>query len=113
MKYNFDSKIFKSIKNTENGEVGEDTVFYYHQAGNLVWAEYEGGSIQKGHLIANVLSSGQLDMRYHHINQQGNIMIGKCISTPEFTAEGKIKLSEKWQWLSGDISSGESEIIEQ
>ena len=48
MKYNFDNKTFASISNTENGEVGEDTLFHYHQDGNIVTAEYEGGSIVKG-----------------------------------------------------------------
>jgi len=48
MKYNFDGKVFVSIANTENGEVGEDTLFHYHQDGDIVTAEYEGGSIVKG-----------------------------------------------------------------
>jgi len=113
MEFNLEGKIFLSIGNTKNGEVGFETVFSYHQNENVVWAEYEGGEIAKGHLVANVLSSGQLDMRYHHINLQGQIMIGKCLSTPEIISNGKIKFKEKWQWLSGDMSSGYSEIIEQ
>lgn len=52
-------------------------------------------------------------MRYHHINRQGQITIGLCTSTPEVTGSGKLKLKEDWQWLSGDMSSGRSEIIEQ
>lgn len=113
MKYNLEGKIFRSATNTANGEVGAETVFHYHQADNVIWAEYAGGSIVKGHLVANMLPSGQLDMRYHHINQQGQIMIGKCTSTPEVTGSGKLKFKEEWQWLSGDMSSGYSEVIEQ
>jgi hypothetical protein len=113
MKYDLEGKIFRSASNTDNGEVGRDTVFRYHQAGDIVWAEYEGGDIAKGHLIANVLSTGQLDMRYHHVNRQGQLMIGKCISTPEIIGGGKIKFKEEWQWLSGDMSSGCSAIVEQ
>lgn len=79
----------------------------------MVWAEYTGGRIIRGHLIANVLASGQLDMRYHHINKQGEIMIGRCTSTPEIADDGKLKFKEEWQWLSGDMSHGSSEIIEQ
>jgi imidazoleglycerol phosphate dehydratase HisB len=59
-----------------------------------------------GHLVANVLAGGQLDMRYHHINRDGEIMIGKCISTPTLNERGKLKFKEEWQWLSGDMSSG-------
>ena len=113
MKYDLEGKTFRSVKNTDNGEVGADTVFCYHQSGNVVSAEYSGGAIVVGHLVANVLPSGQLDMRYHHVNREGEIMIGKCLSTPELTDNGKLLFKEKWQWLSGDLSSGYSEIIEQ
>jgi hypothetical protein len=113
MKYDLEGKVFRSVRNTDNGEVGAGTVFRYHQAGKVVWAEYDGGDIVKGHLVANVLPGGQLDMRYHHINRQGQIMTGKCLSTPELTASGKLMFKEQWQWLSGDMSSGYSEIIEQ
>lgn len=112
MKYDLDGKVFRASSNTDNGEISSDTVFFYHQKDRLVWAEYEGGEILKGHLVANLLPSGQLDMRYHHVNLRGEIMIGKCISTPELE-NIKLKLKEEWQWLSGDMSSGYSEIIEQ
>ncbi len=113
MQYNLEGKIFRSVSNSDNGEVGADTVFHYHQSGNIVSAEYSGGDVVTGHLIANVLPGGQLDMRYHHINRDGEIMIGKCLSTPEITAAGKLMFKERWQWLCGDRSSGYSEIIEQ
>jgi len=113
MDYDLDGRVFRSVVNTENGEVGSDTVFHYHQSGRVVWAEYSGGAIVVGHLVANVLPDGRLDMRYHHINRDGEIMIGTCLSTPEPTASGKLRIKEEWQWLSGDLSSGYSEILEQ
>jgi hypothetical protein len=112
LNYNLEGKIFKSISNTENGEVSEDTIFHYHQNENIVWADYSGGSVVKEHLIANVIQNGKLDMRYHHINTDGKIMLGKCLSTPSITKDGLLKFNEEWQWLSEDKSSGHSEIIE-
>ena len=112
MKYNLEGKIFAPISSTGTGEVDDDTLFHYHQKDNLVWAEYEGGPIFKGHLIAKIMENGNLDMQYQHINTQGELMFGKCISTPEKMPDGRLKLNEKWQWLSGDKSSGYSEIIE-
>jgi hypothetical protein len=112
MNYNLEGKIFTSLSNAENGEVGEDTLFYYHQEGAVVWAEYEGGAILKGHLIAKVLEDGRLQMNYHHLNTAGEIMLGKCSSTPVLLPDGRLKFQEEWQWLSGDHSSGYSEIIE-
>lgn len=112
MKYNLEGKIFTSISNTNNGEVNENTIFYYHQKGSMVWAEYEGGLVKKGHLIANIIEDGKLDMRYQHINNSGELMIGQCLSTPELTDNGYLKFKEEWEWLSGDRSQGYSEVVE-
>jgi len=112
LNYNLEGKIFASVSNTENGEVNEDTLFYYHQEGNTVWAEYEGGAIVKGHILAKIVEGGKLDMRYHHLNIKGKIVVGTCISTPIESADGHFKFQEEWHCLSGDNSSGYSEIIE-
>lgn len=112
MNYDLEGKVFVSESNTKNGEVGESTVFYYHQKNKLVWADYSGGEIVQGHLIAQVMDSGQLDMAYHHVNRNGVVMSGKCLSTPEITSDGKLKFQEEWKWLTGDLSAGRSTIIE-
>lgn len=109
---NYHKKIFQSVSNTANGEVGEQTLFHYFQEGTIVWAEYAGGAIMKGFLIARMLENGVLDMRYEHINKEGELMTGKCCSRPEVLADGRIRLHEKWQWTSGDLSSGESVVEE-
>ena len=112
MKYNLEGKIFRSVTNTQNGEVGVETVFYYRQDGELVSAEYRGGIIVGGHLMALMRENGQLDMRYHHLNNSGKFMLGKCLSTPEVLPDGRLKFKESWQSLSGDRSAGYSEIEE-
>ena len=111
-KINYNKRIFKSASNSETGEVSSETRFYYHQKENLVWATYEGGAIVFGNLIAKVLADDSLEMRYQHLNVQGELMTGKCVSTPEILANGKIRLFERWQWTSADFSSGESVIEE-
>ncbi len=111
-KINYDNKKFASVENSESGEVSSETVFHYHQKDNLVWAEYAGGGIVFGNLIAKVDENGNLEMRYQHLNKQGELMTGICHSTPEILADGRIRLYEKWQWTSGDLSEGES-IIEE
>jgi hypothetical protein len=112
MEYNLEGKTFRSVANTENGDVNIETIFHYRQHGRVVTATYAGGGVIAGHLIANVLPSGQLDMRYHHVNAGGELMLGTCLSTPRLLADGRLAFSEAWQWLSGDRSSGESEIEE-
>lgn len=112
MQWNLDGKKFRSVSNSGTGEVDSQTTFHYRQSGDVVTATYAGGSIVDGHVIAKALANGQLDMRYHHINTSGELMLGKCLSTPRLLPDGRIRISEEWQWLSGDMSSGRSEIEE-
>ena len=109
---NYDNKTFVSVQNSETGEVGAQTHFYYRQQDDLVWAEYAGGWIRFGSLIAKVTDDDCLEMRYQHLNEKGELMTGKCFSTPEILADGRIRLFEKWQWTSGDCSEGTS-IVEE
>jgi hypothetical protein len=112
VKINYDNRIFKSISNSETGEVSRDTTFHYHQKDNLVWAEYAGGEIVFGSLIAKVLPDDSLEMRYQHLNEKGELMTGKCFAKPEILPDARIRLYEKWHWTSGDFSAGES-IVEE
>ncbi len=112
MRIHYDNRAFRSISNTETGEVGRDTIFKYHQDGDVVWAEYSGGEIVRGSLIAKVRPDGSLDMRYQHINRSGELMTGTCTSIPELLPDGRIRLHETWQWTCGDHSSGESAVEE-
>lgn len=111
-KIDYDNRKFASVQNSETGEVSGETVFHYRQKDNVVWAEYLGGAIVFGNLIAKFDVDGKLEMRYQHLNQNGEFMTGVCISTPEILDDGRIRLHEKWQWTSGDFSAGESVIEE-
>lgn len=109
---NFHKRIFKSISNSASGEVSIETAFYYYQNENVVWATYAGGAIKFGTLVAKVLESGKLEMRYSHVNLRDELMTGVCHSTPEILPDGRIRLYEKWRWTCGDFSAGES-IVEE
>ncbi|TVQ21594.1 MAG: n-acetylglutamate synthase [Spirochaetaceae bacterium] len=113
MRPNLDGRVFRSVSNTDNGEVGAQTEFQYRQSGDLVTADYSGGSIVEGHLIATMDADGNLDMRYHHLNASGALMVGTCRSRPETLADGRLRYHESWRWLSGDGSEGESVIEER
>ncbi|KAJ4305898.1 hypothetical protein N0V90_001431 [Kalmusia sp. IMI 367209] len=108
----YNNKTFAPLTNSSNGEVDDTTRFHYHQKGSIVWAEYSGGSIVRGSLIATVKEDGSLDMRYHHVNTEGELMTGKCRSIPEALEDGRLRLKETWQWTSGDCSNGESMLEE-
>lgn len=112
-KISYNGRLFVPKENTENGEVDGKTLFTYRQNGNILWAEYAGGEIIRGNLIGTVDKDGQLNFYYQHINVNNEVRIGKCHSIPRILENGKIELSEKWQWLNGDKSKGSSVIVEK
>lgn len=109
---NYDEKFFLPKYNTENGEVDGRTLFAYHQKGEILFADYSGGEIKKGHIIGKVGSDGELDFTYHHINVSGQIKSGICHSIPVLLDNAKIELHEKWQWLGTDQTTGTSILTE-
>lgn len=108
----YDGRRFRSVENSQTGEVGPETVFGYRQDGDVVSATYEGGGVRFGTLIATVDGEGNLDARYGHVNASGELMTGECRSTPEALPDGRIRLHEEWRWTSGDGSSGRSVVEE-
>lgn len=90
---NYDNRRFVSRSNTANGEVDASTVFHHRQQGQVVRATYAGANIEFGTLIAKVNDNDSLDMRYSHVNTRGEIMTGKCHSTPELPPRRKTSLA--------------------
>lgn len=108
----YNDRRFRPVQNTANGETSPDTIFHYKQEGPVLSSTYAGGRIRIGHLIALVDAEGRIDMRYHQINDKGELMTGTCTSVPEVLPNGKIRLHERWQWTSGDRTSGSSVLEE-
>jgi len=109
---NLDQRIFVSADNTPNGDANGDTRFHYRQSGDRVWATYRGGPVRFGALVAVGDAEGRLDMRYHHVDPLGALRTGVCLATPRLLSDGRVRLSEEWQWTSGDRSRGRS-IVEE
>ncbi|CAB9496732.1 expressed unknown protein [Seminavis robusta] len=103
---------FGAVDNTGTGEVSDQTIFHYHHKQDLIWATYAGGSIRFGTLTGLMLPDGSLDFRYNHVNMKNEMMTGQCRSTIEILTDGRVRFHERWQWTSGDKSSGTS-IIEE
>lgn len=109
---NYHNLTFRAVTNTDNGETSSETTFHYRQEGQILTADYAGGSILEGRLIGLVEPDGKLRFRYHHINVQYELRSGHCVSIPEILADGRIRLHEQWQWMFDDDSTGLS-IVEQ
>jgi hypothetical protein len=110
-KYNFDNKRFALIQNSESGQVNAQTVFEYQQQDNLVTANYYGGTIKYGKIIAD-LQGDQLKMLYQCMTTDNQLKAGKAIANISLTGDGKIKLVLNWEWLTDGHEKGVSEYIE-
>ncbi len=111
MEINLHNKQFKSLSNSENGQVSDATVFHYRQEGAIIWAQYAGGAILKGFLLGTKINN-DLHFNYQHLNDKMVLMTGKCDTKIEKNETGKILLQETWVWTSGDFSQGHSTLIE-
>ena len=111
MNYNFNNKTFILLENSKEGKVNSDTLFKYKQEGDLVTADYFGGSIVYGKIIA-VLKGDQLEMLYQCLTVENDLKAGKAIANISFSEENKLKLSLDWEWLGGSQEKGKSEYIE-
>jgi hypothetical protein len=109
---NYEGKVFRSIANSAGGDVGDQTVFRYHQAGDLVWATYAGGAVRWGTLLARADAEGHLDMRYQHVGVDGAFKDGRCQSRPETLPDGRLRLHERWWWTEGAAGEGQSTVEE-
>ena len=110
---NYHDRRFVPVQTSPQGEVNEEVEFHYQHHGNVVTCSYRGGRIVQGQLIALVDAEGRLDMRYHQVNDRGELMTGVCRSTPEQLPDGRLRLHETWQWTSGDGSAGSSVLEER
>jgi hypothetical protein len=109
--WSYDGRTFGLVENSANGDNRPGVTFAYRQAGNRVWATYSGGDVTFGSLVARVMGSGELDMRYQHWGPSG-VRTGRCHSRPEWLADGRLRLHEEWQWTNGDGSPGRGVIEE-
>jgi len=109
--FNLNNKTFSLLENSENGKVNTDTIFEYSQQGNLVTADYYGGTIKYGKIIGH-LHEDRMDMLYQCLTIDNELKAGKALAKITLTTLGKIKMTLEWEWLTGDSHQGTSEYIE-
>lgn len=100
-RFNFNNKSFKLLDNSSSGKASEKTIFEYQQTENFVTADYSGGEIIYGKIIAK-LEGDQLHMLYNCLTREEELKAGKAIAKVSHTNIGKIKLELNWRWLESD-----------
>jgi hypothetical protein len=93
-----DGRRFVAVENV-GGEAGVQTVFEYHEEGDLVWARYAGGAVRLGFLVGT-RSGDRLEIRYSHLNADGETANGTCSTAIARDADGLLTLDEVWRWES-------------
>ncbi len=96
--FDFNNKQFSTKKNSSGGQANEETVFTYQQDGDLVTADYAGGGIRHGKIIAR-LKDDSLDMLYQCLTDDGQLKAGKALAIISFDDTGKMVLSPVSQAL--------------
>ena len=110
--FNFHNKTFYLLENSESGKVNSETVFKYQQKGNIVTAEYFGGTIKYGKIIAT-LNNNILNMLYQCVTTENELKAGKAIAKISLNKDHKILLKLNWQWLNDNKEKGLSEYLEK
>lgn len=99
MQPSLEGKRFCTSETDKEGEASAETVFDYHQDGDLIWARYQGGAVRLGFLVG-IRDGDQLDFRYSQLNMTGETSNGHCVTTISTLPDGRIRLSEDWAWES-------------
>jgi hypothetical protein len=105
-----DGLILRPVADQAPGQVGTRTRFEYHEAHGVIWADYAGGDVVRGHLVGT-RAGDLLDFRYVQLKQDGTTACGHCRSTVVELPDGRVRLEESWQWES-QHGSGTSVVEE-
>jgi hypothetical protein len=107
----YDGRVFRS--SAAETAIGVDTpIGYYHQQGELVWAEFAGGAVRIGRLTGVRRSDGTIRFVYGQVLTDGRLVAGECVSTPELLPDGRVRLREQWRRFDDAASTGVSYIEE-
>lgn len=94
-----DGLVLAPVADQAPGQVGTRTRFTYHERDGVIWAEYAGGDVLRGHLVGT-RDGDRLDFRYVQLKHDGTTSSGHCASEVAELPDGRIRLAESWEWES-------------
>lgn len=95
-----DGRTLAPVADQAPGQVGTGTRFAYHERDGVVWADYAGGDVARGHLVGT-RAGDRLDFRYVQLRTDGTTASGHCVSEVTALPDGRLRLTETWEWESG------------
>jgi hypothetical protein len=91
---------------------GGGTIARYHQDGDLVWADFAGGTVRLGAITGTCGPEGVLRLAYTMVLTSGDVISGFTVSTPSRTPDGRLLLREEWQRYGEGATTGVSFLEE-
>ena len=98
MKFDFNGIRMRTASTATSGVVSGDTILVFEQTGDVVSARYRGGAIIDGYLIGR-LEGATLKFRYVQADTGGNLDAGVSTGMIERIGDGRLRLTEHFQWL--------------
>ncbi|WP_327237000.1 hypothetical protein OG349_26695 [Streptomyces sp. NBC_01317] len=110
MARSLDGLVLAPVADQAPGQVGTRTRFTYGERDGRIWAAYEGGDVERGHLVGT-RDGDRLDFRYVQLRRDGGTSSGHCVSLVVDLPDGRVRLEETWEWESRE-GSGTSVVEE-
>ena len=105
----YDGRRFRPVT---DGSGEESRVAVYRQDGDLLWGEFVGGRARRGVLTGRCAPDGSLNFAYCMVLDDGEVVSGRCASTPQMLDDGRIRLNEVWERYGPHAGTGTSAIEE-
>ncbi|MGC9537110.1 hypothetical protein [Streptomyces sp. UG1] len=106
---NYDGKRFRKVL----ADPAEDAPSaLYRQESDLVWAEFAGGDVRRGSLAGTRDTDGVISFSYSMVLEDGRVISGHSVNTPELLDDGRIRLHERWERYGAHADSGVSYLEE-
>ncbi len=102
---------FALVENSAAGTVNKDTLFHYKQDGDLVSADYSGGTIRHGTITAK-RDGDALEMLYQCTTTEGQLRAGRAEALIGRNADGRVTLQLEWEWLTDPGLKGRSSYVQ-
>ena len=109
--YDFNGKTFVLSSRKAMEATNVETQFIFSQDQRLVTADYRGGSVQFGKIIAK-LEKDHLQMSYQCLTVEQELVIGQASANIEMGENGELRLIIDWQSLIDKGISGVSAYVE-
>ena len=96
---NLNNLTMNAVETDENGVIGIETIFNFHQDGEYVHAEYRGGKIERGYLVG-INRNNILEFRYCQLESGGILNGGSSTCELKLSEDSLIQIIENFEWES-------------